>query len=102
MNGYTGTSAGWDGSETIFASTPGRRRSDCTGTLHERGRDVVDLAQVNEIRIVNGLTLPWLRRVGSDPGDCTGTVLDYLVASEQILQSVKHATVGTDTKPTLV
>ena len=54
------------------------------------------------MRILNGLTLPWLRagaivtRVGSDPGDDAGTVLDYLVASEQILQSVKHVTVGTD------
>ena len=54
------------------------------------------------MRILNGLTLPWLRadaivtRVGSDPDDDAGTVLDYLVASEQILQSVKHVTVGTD------
>ena len=57
------------------------------------------------MRFLNGLTLPWLRagaivtRVGSDPGDDAGTVLDYLVASEQILQSVKHVTVGTDLNP---
>ena len=60
LNAYTGTMAGWDGTETILASayTPGRRRSDCTGTLNERGRDLNHLAQLNEMRILNGLSLP--------------------------------------------
>ena len=100
--------AGWDGSESILASayTPGRRRSDCTGALNERGRNLNHLAQLNEMRILNGLSLPWLNadgivtRVGSDPGDEAGTVLDYLVASEQILRSINHLTVGIDLNPT--
>ena len=58
------------------------------------------------MRILNGLSLPWLSadgivtRVGSDPGDEAGTVLDYLVASEQILRSINHLTVGIDLNPT--
>ena len=87
------------------AYTLGRRRSDCTGALNERGRDLNHLAQLNEMRILNGLTLPWLHadgivtRVGSNPGDEAGTVLNYLVASEQILRSINHVTVGTDLNP---
>ena len=82
LNAYTGTLAGWDGSESILASafTPGRRRSDCTGALNERERDLNHLAQLNEMRILNELTLPWLRadaigtRIGSNPGDEAETV----------------------------
>ena len=49
FNAYTGISAGWDGSDSLLASdhTPNRRRSDCTGTLNERGRDLIHLAQLN-------------------------------------------------------
>ena len=54
------------------------------------------------MRILNGLSVPWLQadafvtRVGSDPGDEAGTVLDYLVASEDILQSMETVRVGLD------
>ena len=67
-----------------------------------RGRDLIHLAQLNEMIILNGLILPWVRadaivtRVGSNPGDEVGTVMDYLVASEQILRSVTSVTVETD------
>ena len=97
LNAYTLSAAGWDDAESLVNSAyvHGRRLSECAGQSNERGRDLLHLAQLNEMRFANGIIVPWLRadatvtRVGAELGGESGTVLDYVVASDQVLRAIR-------------
>ena len=108
LNAYTGQHAGWDGSDAYFSTDyeEGERRSYCNAERNARGTELVRLAQLNELRVLNGLELskfsgdPFITRpsVGCDVAPPSreepGTVLDYVLASEAALQSFSKLTVG--------
>ena len=108
FNAYTGTEQGWDGSDACFGVSDdfelGRRRSRCSAAANLRGRELLHLARLNELRIVNGLETSWLNADpsitrplnGCDvaPGELDGTVLDYVLASDTILHAITDMQVG--------
>ena len=108
LNAYTSQHAGWDGSDAYFSTDyeEGERRSYCNAERNARGTELVRLAQLNELRVLNGLELskfsgdPFITRpsVGCDVAPPSreepGTVLDYVLASEAALQSFSKLTVG--------
>jgi len=108
LNAYTGKHAGWDGSDAYFSADyeEGERRSYCCQSRNARGSELVRLAQLNELRILNGLEIstfsgdPFITRpsIGCDVAEPSraesGSVLDYVLTSEAILQSFSRLEIG--------
>ena len=112
LNAYTGIDQGWDGSEAQYCEQPyvqGARVSQCSANAtvgRTMGRELLRLARTCELRIVNGLKRGQLVADGAvtrpEGGSSVlkpskrdvGSVIDYIIASEGVLQSITALEVG--------
>ena len=112
LNAYTGIDQGWDGSEAQYCEQPyvnGARVSQCSANAtvgRTMGRELLRLTRSCELRIVNGLKRGQLTADGAvtrlEDGSSVlkpsrrdvGSVIDYIIASEGVLQSVTALKVG--------